>query len=354
MRKFDLIPKTSIKDFDVRTNIGGVFSIGFLLGMGLVLFVEYQYWKRNPSDLKQQAILNNQRGNEEKPVNIFMNLTIGYPCQLLKVSIHDFSENHQLNSVSRLQRQRLDENFKPLGPPMRDDDPRSLYNQCGNCLGSNYTKCCMTCFDIASSFKLQNQLVPNLDNVEQCIRDMKAIQDKETCRIVGDIATQFTNGELLINAGGDLQLPVHFKYDLSYFGDNANLSHWISTLRFGPYFPGLVNPLDNAHWVQRGRGFYYYKYRLNLVPTKVNVDGKEFESSQYSASFSSRQITKIVSKSHPAIAFAYNTAPFIVGATKESTSIVQLITHICAIIGGGFTMAGLASSFFFKISPKRD
>jgi hypothetical protein len=192
-----------------------------------------------------------------------------------------------------------------------------------------------------------------LNNVEQCDRDKKSIGDRETCRIIGDIETGFGRGELLISAGGDLQLPVHYKHDLTYFGDNVNLTHWIGNLRFGPDFPGLVNPLDNASWRQRGQGFWYYKYKTNLVPTIVNQGGKKVETIQYSASFSEKGITKTVSKRHPAIAFAFDTSPIAVTFKVEKPSIIGWVTGLLAIIGGGFTMAGLVDSFFFRINRRR-
>jgi hypothetical protein len=348
MRKFDLFPKMSESGQTRRTGTGGIITL--LTFIFMVVAVTIESANRPVPIPKQEALL---LPNSSDSSSIHFNITVAYPCHLLRVSVQDITENHVLDSKRSITRQRLDANLQPIEAPISDSDPKSLFSGCGGCLGSTYTKCCLTCFDIAASFKLQNKLVPTLHNVEQCDRDKRAIASGDTCRIIADISTGFSRGELLISAGGDLQMPVHFKHDLTYFGDNVNLSHWIGNLRFGPDFPGLSNPLDNAQWKQKGRGFFYYRYKTNLVPTIAQDGPRKVESVQYSASFSDKSITKTVSKRHPAIAFAFDTSPITVKLSVQKPSIVAWVTGLLAIVGGGFTIGGLIDSFVFRITGRR-
>jgi hypothetical protein len=58
--------------------------------------------------------------------------------------------------------------------------------------------CCLTCFDIPAAYKLENRLVPNLNNVEQSQTRFRAVQ-------------------LLISAGRGFQMTVHYKNDLTIY-----------------------------------------------------------------------------------------------------------------------------------------
>ena len=348
MRKFDLFPKVADETFDVRTKTGGVISLLTFIFMVVIVIVEIQSERRGK--IVQKAVLDNYFRATSDPHNVFFNMTVSYPCHLLQISVQDITGNHQIDFAKTITRQRLDKNDKPLFQPIRDDDPKSIFNSCGSCHGSNYTKCCLTCVDIASSFILQNKPVPNLDNLDQCKRDQKAIHDQEKCRIWGELTTSFSNGQILFNAGGQLKMPVHYKHDLTYFGENVNLTHYIHTFRFGPDFIGLKNPLDNAHWSQPGRGFFFCRYSLNLV--KTYSDG--IVGNQYSANFNHRQIDKTVSKRHPGIAFDFETAPIAVKIYVERKSIIHFVTGLLAVLGGGFTIGGLIDSFLFSINTHRD
>jgi hypothetical protein len=150
-------------------------------------------------------------------------------------------------------------------------------------------------------------------------------------------------------------MPVHYKHDLTYYKNSVNLSHWIDTLRWGPPFKGLVNPLDNSQHAQLGEGFFFFHYKLNLVPT-IGWDerGKPVQSQQYSAGLSEKAITKTVSKRFPALAFEFDTAPIVVKVVSRSGSLLKWATGILAMVGGGFTIGGLIDSFWFRVNRRKN
>lgn len=347
MRKFDLFPKVADDSFDVRTKAGGMISLITFLFMFIIVIIQIK--DNSKQIIKQRPIIEASSKGAQQPTSVFFNITVAYPCQLLQIKIQDITGNHQINFAKKITRQRLDMHFNPLSAPISDDDPQSIFNSCGSCYESNYSKCCLTCFDVASSYKLQDKLVPNFDRIEQCNRDRKSIDDKETCQLYGELSTTFSKGQILINAGGQIQLPVHYKHDLTYFGDNVNLSHWINKFRFGPDFDGLKNPLDNSRWLQRGRGFYFYHYSVNLVKTITS----SVVGNQYSASFNQYKIEKTVSKRHPSIAFDFDTSPIAVQLYVEKKSLLNFLISLFAILGGGFTIGGLIDSCIFSMNKHK-
>ena len=350
MRKYDLFPKVSDETFETRTSTGGIITIVTFVFMAIVCILAFV--NREIETTEQHAVLNT---SASPTTNIHIDISVAYPCQLLQLSLRDLSGNHPFDSDRRIQRQRLDSHLKPLGSFIGDTESKSIFKTCGSCLDSSApNKCCLTCFDIVSHHKLAGKLVPNLDNVEQCQRDKKAIEDGESCRIIADIETPFSRGELLINAGGETQMPIHYKHELTYFGDNVNLSHWINGMRFGPAFTNQVDTLANTKWQQRGRGFFFYHYRLQVVPTTGFDDqGKRVNGNQYAASFSERPILKTVSKKHPGIAFAFETSAIAVRIWKRYHPMVRWLTQMLAVMGGGFTIGGLVDSFIFNVQRRK-
>ena len=352
MRKFDIYPKVQDESFNIRTTSGGVITIITFIFMFIVAIKELTSFKR--IETKQQACVQSHFIKQQNDLQIFLNITVAYPCELLQIKVLDASGNYQLNAKQDIRRQRLDALYMPLGKEISDSDPESIFQKCGNCYGSNYTKCCHSCIDVANSFILQGEFVPNLNTIDQCTRDHKSIAEGETCRITARLSTKFSKGQLLIKPGGTLETPFHYKYDLSYFGDNVNLTHQIHTLRFGRDFKGLVNPLDNYTRLQLKNGFFFFRYNCELVPTITRDIFNQEPANQYSASSSEKEITKSITKKHPAIAFDFDTAPIAVRFIQEKRSISGFITQLCAILGGGFTLGGFIDSFIFRVRSKKN
>ncbi|EAX93843.1 hypothetical protein TVAG_177510 [Trichomonas vaginalis G3] len=351
MRKFDIYPKVQDDSFNIRTVSGGVVTIITFLFMIIVAIKEGSSFHR--VEIKQHAVVQSQYIKESNEIEIFMDITVAYPCHMLQLNVIDASGNPQPNARQDISRQRLDVHFKPLEQLISDSDPKSVFQTCGNCLGANVSKCCLTCTDIANSFRQMEEFIPNLQNVEQCNRDKKAIEDKETCRIVAKLNTHFTKGKLTIMAGGIVPTPVNYKFDLSHFGDNVNLTHTIHTLRFGRDFEGLKNPLDNYTNNQLKKSQFMYNYKIDLVPTITNDVENQIPAHQYSASSSSKEITKMITKKHPGITFDFDTAPVAARFIVEKQSLSSFLTQLCAILGGGFTLGGFIDSFIFRVRAKK-
>jgi hypothetical protein len=55
-----------------------------------------------------------------------------------------------------------------------------------------------------------------------------------------------------------------------------NFSHHINELSFGPFYPSLVNPLDNTVATSEN-GFQKFQYYLSVVPTVYTTDPKSLK-----------------------------------------------------------------------------
>ena len=347
MRKFDLFPKVSDDTFNVKTKIGGFISLSTFLFMVLIVFLEFATFSPYCGMIQNAILVDHSLSDSQRNASYF-DMNVSYPCHLLNVLVQDLTGNHQLNSQQHILKQRLNSKLDPIGSYMTESE---ILGRCGSCYDANQSTCCLTCFDVIYGFKSQNKLVPKLDNIKQCVNDKKNIDDGESCRIKANISTEFTAGIISIRAGGNTKTPVHFKNELSYFGDSVNLSHWIKEFRFGNENKNIINPLNGAYYLQNGKGFYFYKYLSSLVPTFFvdEKDGKRKETFQYSSSFLIKQITKTISKQIPRISFVFETSPISVEVNKKSNEYLQLITGICAIIGGGFTLGGLLDRLMYRI-----
>ena len=341
MRRFDLFPKLADETFQVRTALGGAISVFSVLMWVVVVYSEFQKLK-SPIDHQELYVAPSHK--MEKNTSIYLNITVAFPCQLLRIAIRDFSGRHELDFKQSLARQRLDAHLRPFAPFLSDNDPKSPHTQCNKCYGGR-SKCCLTCHDVVASFDLANEPVPNLESIPQCKRDKASIDDAEACKITARLSTELQRGELVIMAGGDTKLPPNYKADLSLFGENINLSHWIEYLAFGDPI-GDANTLDGIHSQQLSEGYFQFSYDLSLVDT-LAVNG--VEGKRYSANFARRQISHPVTKRRPGIVFRFTESPFALKEVRRHGTLHDTATKTLAIIGGSFTLAGVLDSVLYKL-----
>ena len=123
-----------------------------------------------------------------------------------------------------------------------------------------------------------------------------------------------------------------------------NITHTINSLNFGDQFPGVESPLDGETRVvidTHGMHQYYVK----VVPTRYKELGKEdIASNQYSVTEHLRHLSPGSGRGLPGVYFYYETSP--VQAVFEEVrggggGFLRLLTNICAIVGGTFTVMGL-------------
>ncbi|KAF2185731.1 DUF1692-domain-containing protein [Zopfia rhizophila CBS 207.26] len=89
----------------------------------------------------------------------------------------------------------------------------------------------------------------------------------DACRIFGSLDGNKVQGDFHITARGHGYMEFGEHLDHSTF----NFSHQVNELSFGPFYPSLVNPLDNTIATTEAH-FYKYQYYISIVPTIYTDD----------------------------------------------------------------------------------
>ena len=99
---------------------------------------------------------------------------------------------------------------------------------------------------------------------------------------------------------------------------------------------------------------FLYRYNIELVPTIIDEFSSDEPANQYSVASSEKEIVKYVTKKHPLISFDFDTAPIAVKFVQEKKGLVEFITQLCAMVGGGFTLGGFIDSFVFRVNNRKN
>lgn len=192
----------------------------------------------------------------------------------------------------------------------------------------------------------------NPDLIDQCKREgfVQKIKDEEGegCNIHGSLEVNKVAGNFHFALGKSFhQSNVHLHELLAFQNNVYNTSHKINKLAFGEYFPGVVNPLDGAEWFQETANGVY-QYFIKVVPTiYTDVRGRTIRSNQFSVTEHFKSTEAGLFQSPHGVYFFYDLSPIKVTFTEGHESFLHFLTHLCAIIGGTFTVAGIVDSFVY-------
>lgn len=145
-----------------------------------------------------------------------------------------------------------------------------------------------------------------------------------------------------------------------------NASHTINYLRFGDEIPieslsstqhTKQNPLNGAtQRIDKYAGVF--QYFIKIIPTVYSTDSEEIDSNQYSVTNYTIQLTpydlqRITVNRLPGLYFLYDLSPFVIYITQKSPRLSELLTTMCAIIGGIITIASIIDSLIYHMNTKR-
>jgi hypothetical protein len=167
-------------------------------------------------------------------------------------------------------------------------------------------------------------------------------QKGEGCNIDGFILVNKVPGNFHISAHG-LQ-----NYIVKYLDGRVPVAHTIHTLWMGDEAipkktaPKQIYTLDGF---DRGSDDHTtsYEYFLDVVPTVIREGSVDKRAYQFTANFHHTQ----TDQSHmPAVFFRYQLSPVTVQFSTDRQPLFHFFTYVCAIIGGVYSVAGIASSIF--------
>lgn len=373
LRSLDAYPKIN-EDFYSRTLSGGVITLVSSLLMLLLFFSEFRLYLHTVTETK--LLVDTSRGEKLK-INFDVTFP-AIPCSLLSVDAMDISGEQHLDIRHDIVKKRIDplHNVIEARPdvigapkiekPLQSHGGRLEQNEtyCGTCYGAEAADddCCNTCEEVREAYRKKGWGMTNFDLIDQCKREgfVQKIKDEagEGCNIHGSLEVNKVAGSFHFAAGKSFHLSNFQWQDLIAFqAESYNISHKINSLSFGDYFPGVVNPLNGVQWAHETQNGMY-QYFIKVVPTIYkDIRGRTVNSNQYSVTEHFRNNEMGRPQLLPGVFFFYDFSPIKVTFKEEHIPFLHFITHICAIVGGVFTVAGIVDSFIYhgqKAMKKRE
>eukprot|EP00850_Spirogloea_muscicola_P009287 SM000052S17679 [mRNA] locus=s52:18386:21667:- [translate_table: standard] len=279
---------------------------------------------------------------------------------------------------------------------------------CGSCYGAeeNPDDCCNTCDEVRDAYRNRGWAFSNAENIEQvppppqtsdcvsasalstckslrfaglaCLDPLTPVslrqatctqcvhegyldniksQEGEGCNIYGLLEVNKVAGNFHFSASKSLHTSMQIHSLLPSYGGHDNdvhssgnifavqLTHKVNSLSFGAHFPGILNPLDNAEWIQV-RDIGMYQYFIKVVPTiYTDLRGHAIPTNQAWEHF--RPSAFSMGQAIPGVFFFYDLSPIKVKFMETRTSFLHFVTNVCAIVGGVFTVSGIIDAFVY-------
>merc|ERR1712070_469364 len=197
--------------------------------------------------------------------------------------------------------------------------------------------------------KLLEQLLPQIKEDQDAVAELQR-HVGEGCHLEGHMRVRRVAGNFhfaLTHADHHVLMSVF--HDRSHL----NLSHTIHSISFGEIDAPAAkvmhsNPLDGrVKMLHQGSGFF--QYYIKVVPTAYeSLRGKRLETYQYSYTELFR--TSGETDKMPAVYFLYDISPIMAELIQERRTLTSFLTHLCAIVGGVFTVAGMVDAAIFRTS----
>ncbi|XP_062077165.1 uncharacterized protein LOC133782035 [Humulus lupulus] len=362
LRNLDAYPKVN-EDFYNRTLSGGVITIVSSLVMLILFFSEFSLFLHTVKETK--LVVDTSRGEILK-INFDVTFPV-LPCSLLSLDAIDISGEQHLDIRHNIVKKRIDAHGNliearqegigapKIEKPLQRHGGRLEHNEtyCGSCFGAEASddECCNSCEEVREAYRKKGWAMTNTDLIDQCKREgfIQKIRDEdgEGCNIEGSLEVNKVAGSFHFAPGKSFHQNMFLQDLLALQTDTHNISHKINKLAFGDYFPGAINPLDGAKWTQETLSGSY-QYFLKVVPTKyTNIRGHDVQSNQFSVTEHFKNAEAGHFRSLPGVFFYYDFSPIKVTFKEERVPFLHFITHLCAIIGGVFTIAGIIDSFVY-------
>eukprot|EP00747_Dinoflagellata_sp_TGD_P210444 gnl/TRDRNA2_/TRDRNA2_83713_c1_seq1.p1 gnl/TRDRNA2_/TRDRNA2_83713_c1~~gnl/TRDRNA2_/TRDRNA2_83713_c1_seq1.p1 ORF type:complete len:294 (-),score=54.28 gnl/TRDRNA2_/TRDRNA2_83713_c1_seq1:42-824(-) len=235
-------------------------------------------------------------------------------------------------------------------------------------------KCCNTCEDVKAAYRDKNITEYYfLDDAPQC-------QSSVGCRVTGDVEVNKVSGNIHVSLGRSVvRGGKHVKeFSLHELTDAFNTSHEIHSITFGQHVPGVnlgrngpvkdssfdylvssssrdvakVSSLLDGSSKTVHHGVYMFHYYIKLVPTAyVSRNGDVVYTHQYSLTDASKNVkTRNGELSGiPGVFIVYDFTPFLMRKVEKAKPWNYIFIHICAIIGGVFSIAMLVEMIVYNV-----
>ncbi|KAJ0975406.1 hypothetical protein J5N97_017371 [Dioscorea zingiberensis] len=362
LKNLDAYPKIK-EDFYSRTLSGGLITLASFAVILFLFISEARLFLFSETETK--LTVDTSRGEK-----LHVKFDVTFPslaCSLLNVDTMDISGEQHYDIRHDIVKKRIDHlgnviesrqggiGAPKIERPLQRHGGRLDHNEiyCGSCYGAEVSDddCCNSCEEVREAYRKKGWALTNSDLIDQCSREgfIQKIKEEEGegCNINGFLEVSKVAGNFHFSPGKSFhQSNINAHELLAVQTGNYNISHKINKLSFGKEFPGILNPLDSAQWTQKTSSGIY-QYFIKVVPTiYIDIRGQKIHSNQFSVT-EHFQDENDHSKALHGVFFFYDFSPIKVIFTEENKSILHFLTHICAIVGGIFTISGIIDAFVY-------
>ncbi|KAF2087432.1 DUF1692-domain-containing protein [Saccharata proteae CBS 121410] len=161
------------------------------------------------------------------------------------------------------------------------------------------------------------------------------------CRVYGSLEGNKVQGDFHITARGHGYMEFGEHLDHKAF----NFSHQINELSFGPFYPSLVNPLDNtvALTPTENDHFHKFQYYLSVVPTIYTDYRRTIHTNQYAATEQSHPVPE---NAVPGVFVKFDIEPIMLTISEESVGFLGLCVRLVNVVSGVLVAGGWCFQIF--------
>mmetsp|Transcript_39746 Transcript_39746/g.89007 ORF Transcript_39746/g.89007 Transcript_39746/m.89007 type:complete len:377 (+) Transcript_39746:177-1307(+) len=331
LKHFDVYTKVH-DDYIMRSQAGGVVTLVTSFIIALLFWTELgEFLTVEVTD----SISVDTRINQK--LHIGLDITFAHlRCDEVSVDTVDSSGDNQVNVHGSLAKVPLDREGRHV-----EGDTLAKPGDCLPCLeaADEEHRCCNTCQDLKDAYVAKELAYYHiLDYADQCKHSVG-------CRVKGKVIVNKVSGNVHVALGHSTIRDgkhVH-EFNMHDLTDGFNTSHEIHSMSFGDVIPGAFSPLEGVTKTVN-QGSYMFHYYIKLVPTVYTSRwGNEMYTHQYSVTDAARNVQAKGGELSglPGVFFVYDFSPFLMQKTEKTKPWSYLLTSICAIIGGVFSIASL-------------
>mmetsp|Transcript_27358 Transcript_27358/g.38860 ORF Transcript_27358/g.38860 Transcript_27358/m.38860 type:complete len:413 (-) Transcript_27358:93-1331(-) len=373
LKRLDIYQKLD-ENYRVQTSLGAILSLVGWVVIAILVLAEINNYL-TPS-FKEHMVVDTSLGQQ---LRININITFhALTCVEAHLDAMDVAGDNQLNIEHEMIKQRLTHDGKPIGkagieiigekelqahPPLAPD-------YCGDCYGAetDTEKCCNTCDDLIKAYQRKQWSTDRvIRNSTQCQRDRAElsalVNPDEGCTISGMMKVNKVAGNFHIAHGESVVRDgKHIHQFNPLLAPKFNVSHTIHSISFGHPYPSMPsNPLDNVHRIIKAdENTGLFQYFIRVIPTiYTDESNNKIYTNQYTLTDRFRPLIVPPVDIHappqhteailPGIFFIYELSPFMIEASRMRMPLLHLLTKLCAIIGGVFTVLGVLDSVIFRL-----
>jgi hypothetical protein len=180
-------------------------------------------------------------------------------------------------------------------------------------------------------------------------------QKNEGCNMHGLLHVNKVAGNIHFAPGKSYTQGSMHAHDLhEYVKDHTKFTwtHRIHELSFGNHL--VTNPLDNIEKIST-QGWSNYQYYIKVVRTDfIYLNSTEVTTHQYSVTEHESISPPIMGTpvAMPGVFFSIDISPMVIKYSEYRKPFSHLLTDLCAIIGGVYTVAGIVDGLIYSAEQR--